>query len=74
MNKLYTFSVTLISALVVITGLFVYEKVANKAIFFNKATIEEICHDEVTYIRLGKSALTVKVDVDGKPVLCKAEK
>ncbi|OZN25674.1 hypothetical protein CFY87_00125 [Actinobacillus seminis] len=48
----------------------IYEKVTGEAIF-SHSKIQEICIDDVTYLRIKNEVLTVKVDTKGNPVICK---
>lgn len=48
----------------------IYEKVTGEAIF-PRSPIQEVCIDDVTYLRIKNEVLTVKVDTKGNPVICK---
>ena len=63
---LFFISAVILLSLIV---MLIYEKITGEAIF-SRSPIQEICIDDVTYLKIEKS-LTVKVDTKGNPVLCK---
>ncbi|MCW9716857.1 MULTISPECIES: hypothetical protein [unclassified Avibacterium] len=64
---LFFISAVILLSLIV---MLIYENVTGEAIF-SRSPIQEICIDDVTYLRIKNEVLTVKVDTEGNPVLCK---
>ncbi|MFY1026561.1 hypothetical protein ACE4RU_02210 [Actinobacillus seminis] len=70
-NKLLeVFLILAIITLCSLVAMLIYEKVTGEAIF-PRSPIQEVCIDDVTYLRIKNEVLTVKVDTKGNPVICK---